>query len=41
MLIYLLNEGGIFIGQSPLTVEDTLNISILRGLEIKVGEVFE
>jgi len=39
ILIYLLNPEGKFLGQRPLTIEDTLTTAIMPGLEIQLRKV--
>ena len=41
VLIYVLNDSGIFIGLQPLTVEQTLESGQFPGLKIPLGELFE
>ena len=41
VLIYVLNDAGIFIGLQPLTEEQTLGSSLFPGLKIPLKEVFE
>lgn len=40
VLVYILNEKGIFIGLAPVTLEDPLCAHIFPGLEIDLKEVF-
>lgn len=41
VLVYVLNEKGIFIGLQPLTDEQTLETGLFPGLKIPLGELFE
>ncbi|MBK7338441.1 MAG: Uma2 family endonuclease [Saprospirales bacterium] len=41
VLVYVLNEKGIFIGLQPLTGEQTLETGLFPGLKIPLGELFE
>ena len=41
VLIYVLNEAGVFIGLQPLTEEQDLETRLFPGMKIPLGEVFE